>query len=54
MKKCRLDHKLSSKLFSIIFRGKSEHELFALGLSTRTGIEKQRTSRKSNKNVKMT
>ena len=53
MKKCRLAHKLSSKFFSIIY-GESEHELFALGLSTRTGNEKQRTSRKSNKNVKMT
>ena len=39
MTKCRLAHKLSSKFFSIIFRGKSEHELFALGLSTRTGNE---------------
>ena len=54
MKKCRLAHKLSSKFFSIIFRGKSAHELSALGLSTRTGNEKQRTSRKSNKNVKVT
>ena len=54
MKKCRLARKLSSKFFSIIFRVKSELELFGLGLSTGTGSEKQRTSRKSKKNVKMT